>query len=96
MAPEKQQLISQETLDIFAPLAHRLGIWKIKFEMEDLAFRHLHPNEYYMLVKEIDRKRQEREGDLQEVMDIIAKRLAEVNMECEIQGLSIYTVFTRR
>ncbi|MFY9526702.1 MAG: bifunctional (p)ppGpp synthetase/guanosine-3',5'-bis(diphosphate) 3'-pyrophosphohydrolase [Firmicutes bacterium] len=97
VAPEKQQLISQETLDIFAPLAHRLGIWKIKFEMEDLAFRHLHPNEYYMLVKEIDRKRQEREGDLQEVMDIIAKRLAEVNMECEIQGRPkhLYSIYQK-
>lgn len=86
VSPEKQVSISQETLDIFAPLAHRLGIWKIKFEMEDLAFRYLYPDEYYSLVTEIDRKRQEREGDLQEVMDIIVERLAEVDMACDIQG----------
>ncbi len=97
VAPEKQLLISQETLDIFAPLAHRLGIWKIKFEMEDLAFRHLHPNEYYKLVAEIDRKRQEREGDLQEVMDIIVRRLAEVDMACDIQGRPkhLYSIYQK-
>ena len=50
---EKQKIIAQETLDIFAPLAHRLGIWRIKFEMEDLAFRHLYPDEYYNLVNAI-------------------------------------------
>jgi len=86
MPPEKQILISQETLDIFAPLAHRMGIWRIKFEMEDLAFRHLHPEEYYRLVAEIDRKRQEREADLQEAMNIIMERLAEMDMACDIQG----------
>ena len=86
MPAEKQVLISQETLDIFAPLAHRMGIWRIKFEMEDLAFRHLNPEEYYRLVAEIDRKRQEREGDLQEAMNIIMERLAEMDMTCDIQG----------
>ncbi|HPT83003.1 MAG TPA: bifunctional (p)ppGpp synthetase/guanosine-3',5'-bis(diphosphate) 3'-pyrophosphohydrolase [Limnochordia bacterium] len=86
MPPEKQMLISQETLDIFAPLAHRMGIWRIKFEMEDLAFRHLNPEEYYRLVAEIDRKRQEREADLQEAMNIIIERLAEMDMACDIQG----------
>lgn len=68
------------------PLAHRMGIWRIKFEMEDLAFRHLHPEEYYRLVAEIDRKRQEREADLQEAMNIIMERLAEMDMACDIQG----------
>lgn len=97
VSPEKQRLISQETLDIFAPLAHRLGIWKIKFEMEDLAFRHLHPLEYYNLVGEIDKKRQEREGDLQEVMGIIMKRLAEVDMVCDIQGRPkhLYSIYQK-
>ncbi len=83
---EKQKSIAQETLDIFAPLAHRLGIWRIKFEMEDLAFRHLYPDEYYNLVNAIARKRKEREGDLQAVMDIIRKKLVELNIKCDIQG----------
>ncbi len=97
ISPEKQRLISQETLDIFAPLAHRMGIWKIKFEMEDLAFRHLQPDEYYKLVSEIDKKRQEREGDLQEVMDIIVERLAEVEMACDIQGRPkhLYSIYQK-
>lgn len=83
---EKQKIIAQETLDIFAPLAHRLGIWRIKFEMEDLAFRHLYPDEYYNLVNAIARKRKEREGDLQAVMEIIRKKLAELNIKCDIHG----------
>ena len=97
VSPEKQVAISQETLDIFAPLAHRLGIWKIKFEMEDLAFRYLYPNDYYGLVADIDRKRQEREGDLQEVMDIIVERLAEVDMACDIQGRPkhLYSIYQK-
>jgi GTP pyrophosphokinase len=97
VSPAKQVLISQETLDIFAPLAHRLGIWSIKFEMEDLAFRHINPDEYYRLVTEIDRKRQEREGDLKEVMDIIMQRLADVDMSCDIQGRPkhLYSIYQK-
>ena len=96
VSPEKQQKIAQETLDIFAPLAHRLGIWRIKFEMEDLAFRHLYPEEYYNLVNAIAKKRQEREGDLQEVMDIILERLAEVDA-CDIQGRPkhLYSIYQK-
>ena len=86
MPPAKQVTISQETLEIFAPLAHRMGIWKIKFEMEDLAFRYINPEEYSKLVAEINRKRQEREGDLRDVMNIIVERLADVDMACDIQG----------
>ena len=98
---EKQRIIAQETLDIFAPLAHRLGIWKIKFEMEDLAFRHLYPDEYYNLVNAIARKRKEREGDLQNVMDIIKRKLDEINVRCDIQGrpkhfYSIYQKMVRQ
>lgn len=97
MPPEKQISISQETLEIFAPLAHRMGIWKIKFEMEDLAFRHINPEEYYKLVAEIDRKRQEREGDLQEVMNIIVERLADMDMACDIQGRPkhLYSIYQK-
>lgn len=98
---EKQRIIAQETLDIFAPLAHRLGIWKIKFEMEDLAFRHLYPDEYYNLVNAIARKREEREGDLQAVMDIIKRKVDEIGIKCDIQGrpkhfYSIYQKMVRQ
>ena len=97
VSPAKQVLIAQETLDIFAPLAHRLGIWKIKFEMEDLAFRHINPDEYYKLVAEIDRKRREREDDLKEVMRIIMDRLADVDMASDIQGRPkhLYSIYQK-
>ncbi len=97
VSPAKQVMIAQETLDIFAPLAHRLGIWSIKFEMEDLAFRHINPDEYYRLVTEIDRKRKEREGDLKQVMDIIKIRLADVEMTSDIQGRPkhLYSIYQK-
>ena len=59
---ERQLNIARETLDIYAPLANRLGIWSIKWEIEDLAFRYLWPKQYYQLVSQINKKRQEREG----------------------------------
>ena len=58
---EKQKKTAMETLDIYAPLAHRLGISKIKWELEDLSFRYLHEEEYYDLVKQVAEKRTERE-----------------------------------
>lgn len=97
VSAEKQKKIAQETLDIFAPLAHRLGIWKIKFEMEDLAFRYLATEDYYALVNSIAKKRQEREGDLSNVMSIIADRVREVGLECDIQGRPkhLYSIYNK-
>lgn len=94
---EKQIKIAQETLDIFSPLAHRLGIWTIKWEMEDLAFRYLAPKDYYNLVNNIAKKRQEREGDLEKVMAIIEEKLSEVDIPCEIQGRPkhLYSIYQK-
>lgn len=94
---EKQVQTAQETLDIYAPLAHRLGIWTIKWEMEDLAFRYLYPREYYSLVKMISRKRQEREGDLNLVMQIINDKLEELSIPAEIQGRPkhLYSIYQK-
>ncbi|HIU64877.1 MAG TPA: bifunctional (p)ppGpp synthetase/guanosine-3',5'-bis(diphosphate) 3'-pyrophosphohydrolase, partial [Candidatus Avacidaminococcus intestinavium] len=86
MPPHKQQSISQETLEIYAPLAHRLGIYAIKWELEDLAFRYIEPDRYYDLVEQVQAKRQEREVMIQDAIKEIRNNLAEMDIHCEIQG----------
>lgn len=82
----KQKEIAEETLEIFAPLAHRLGIFRIKWELEDLAFRYLHPESYYQLVNRIAMKRKTRENYINKVIDILKRKLDEVGIEADIQG----------
>jgi len=82
----KQKEIAEETLEIFAPLAHRLGIFTMKWELEDLSFRYLEPDEYYDLAKRISMKRQEREVFIQEVISSLNERLAEVGIKADIKG----------
>ncbi len=95
--PDKQRTVAQETLDIFAPLAHRLGIWRIKWEMEDLAFRYLAPKDYYSLVNSIAKKRQEREGDLKNVMDIVKEKVDDLDISSDIQGRPkhLYSIYQK-
>jgi GTP pyrophosphokinase len=82
----KRRLIAQETLDIYAPLAHRLGIYWMKSELEDLVLRHLNPEAYADLVARIAHKRQEREGDINEVIRLLETKLAEVDVKAQITG----------
>ncbi|MDD2432160.1 MAG: bifunctional (p)ppGpp synthetase/guanosine-3',5'-bis(diphosphate) 3'-pyrophosphohydrolase [Clostridia bacterium] len=82
----KQKEIAEETLEIFAPLAHRLGIFTIKWELEDLAFRYLKPQEYNCLVEKIAMKRQEREAYIEHVIDILKDKLEEAGLQADIQG----------
>ena len=85
-SPEKQKEIAEETLEIFAPLAHRLGIFKVKWELEDLALRYMHPQEYYDLVQSISMKRKEREQYINEVITVLTEKLDEVGIKSDIQG----------
>jgi GTP diphosphokinase / guanosine-3',5'-bis(diphosphate) 3'-diphosphatase len=87
LKPEKRERISQETLDIYAPIAHRLGMGKMRSELEDLAFQNLHPQEYERLAKEVDARRPELEATLEKITADIAQRLGENDVPVvEIQG----------
>ncbi|MCQ2358581.1 MAG: bifunctional (p)ppGpp synthetase/guanosine-3',5'-bis(diphosphate) 3'-pyrophosphohydrolase [Phascolarctobacterium sp.] len=86
MPQHKQQSISRETLEIFAPLAHRLGISAIKWELEDLAFRYMEPDVYYDLQQQVKVRRSEREAMVYEAMDTLKDAVEKAGIKCEIQG----------
>ena len=84
--PESQKRIAQETLDIYAPLAHRLGVYKIKQELEDLCLRYLDPEGYQNLIVKVGMKRAEREENIRTVIDTLSDKLKEMNIHYEIDG----------
>src|SRR5215212_10893845 len=97
----KQQEKAKETLDIFAPLAHRLGIHAIKWELEDLAFQTLHPRKYKEIKALVNQQRTEREGYVERAGGYLQKELEDVGIEAEISGrakhfYSIYVKMTRK
>ena len=86
MRSDKQKRIAKETLEIFAPLAHRLGIFNVKWELEDLSFRYLEPEKYYDLVDQMKQKRQVREDIVNDTMSQLTKALGEANIKADIKG----------
>ncbi|HEY5563327.1 MAG TPA: bifunctional (p)ppGpp synthetase/guanosine-3',5'-bis(diphosphate) 3'-pyrophosphohydrolase [Clostridiaceae bacterium] len=86
MPVEKQREKSKETFDIYAPLAHRLGMSKLKWELEDLAFRYTNPEEYYDLVKSIAEKRVEREASIDEIIEELQTNLQKSAIDADIDG----------
>ncbi|MDR9786079.1 MAG: bifunctional (p)ppGpp synthetase/guanosine-3',5'-bis(diphosphate) 3'-pyrophosphohydrolase [Peptococcaceae bacterium MAG4] len=82
----KQQEIAQETLEIFAPLAHRLGIYRIKWELEDLSFRFKEPDRYFELVKKIAETRKKREEKINYVISILQDKLKTMGISAVIEG----------
>ncbi|NMM61215.1 bifunctional (p)ppGpp synthetase/guanosine-3',5'-bis(diphosphate) 3'-pyrophosphohydrolase [Clostridium sp. P21] len=86
MSVEKQKEKAKETFDIYAPLAHRLGMSKIKWELEDLAFRYINPNEYYFIVRKISEKREEREQYIGEVIKQLQENLDRAGIPSDMDG----------
>ncbi|MDT7807563.1 MAG: diphosphokinase / guanosine-3,5-bis(diphosphate) 3-diphosphatase, partial [Acidobacteriota bacterium] len=80
LKPEKRRRIAQETLDIFAPIAHRLGMGRLRGELEDLSFKHLHPEEYRELAEQLERRRKEHEAFLSEVTERIEEKMREAGV----------------
>ncbi|MBE3038798.1 MAG: bifunctional (p)ppGpp synthetase/guanosine-3',5'-bis(diphosphate) 3'-pyrophosphohydrolase [Chloroflexi bacterium] len=91
----KRRRIAQETLDIFAPLANRLGIWQIKWELEDLGFRYTNPQKYKEIAEQLAERRETRETEIQHISEAISKLLAASGIKAEISGRSkhIYSIY---
>ncbi|HLB26341.1 MAG TPA: bifunctional (p)ppGpp synthetase/guanosine-3',5'-bis(diphosphate) 3'-pyrophosphohydrolase [Dehalococcoidia bacterium] len=94
LPPDDQLRISRETMEIYAPLASRLGIWEMKWQLEDLAFRHLDPERYKFIAGTLDAKREERERYVARVKEILIEELAKQGIKAEIQGRAkhIYSI----
>jgi len=86
LSREKRRKIATETMEIYAPLAHRLGIWELKWQLEDLAFLHLEPQKYRQVVKLVAGRRVQREQMITRVIAIIKKEFEEVGLKADISG----------
>ena len=86
LSQEQQRRIAEETLEIFAPLANRLGIWQMKWELEDLGFRYLNPQKYWEITAVLDERRADRERRIARVIEILEKKLKKEGLEAEISG----------
>jgi guanosine-3',5'-bis(diphosphate) 3'-pyrophosphohydrolase len=93
----KQQAIARETLDIYAPIAHRLGIWKIKWEIEDICLRYLDPEPYREIVERVAKTRHEREADVEEAIARLRRDFKDLNINAEIHGRPkhFYSIYSK-
>lgn len=101
LSPFKQKVIAQETLDIYAPIANRLGISWIKTELEDLCLRYLHPDVYYKLAQTVSKTKKERQKYIDEVCDILTEKCSDYDISVRVAGrakhfFSIYKKMERR
>ncbi|HBV95749.1 MAG: (p)ppGpp synthetase [Peptococcaceae bacterium BICA1-7] len=94
---KKQKEIALETIEIYAPLAHRLGIYHLKWELEDLSFRYLYPDNYYQMAEQVSQTRVKREEFIINVIQILREKLAMVGIEADIQGRPkhLYSIYEK-
>jgi GTP pyrophosphokinase len=94
LKPEDQKRIARETMEIYAPLAARLGIWELKWQLEDLSFRYLQPNEYKSVAELLDSKRDARERYVAQITELLHEELDKTGIKAEIQGRAkhIYSI----
>ncbi|TGL53036.1 bifunctional (p)ppGpp synthetase/guanosine-3',5'-bis(diphosphate) 3'-pyrophosphohydrolase [Leptospira kemamanensis] len=94
---EKQKRIAKEVLSLYAPIAGRLGVYKVKFELEDLAFQSLHPEEYQEIKKRVSAKKSERDEYIEKIKIILKQRLAEINIDARIDGRAkhFYSIYRK-
>jgi guanosine-3',5'-bis(diphosphate) 3'-pyrophosphohydrolase len=97
LSTEKQMEISKETIEIYAPLAHRLGIEWMKEELEDTSFKYLKPTEYRMIVDKIAQKKKERDEYISEVIGILKKKFDQFHLNVEISGRAkrLYSIYRK-
>ena len=84
--PESQRRIASETMEIYAPLANRLGIWQIKWELEDLSLSYLEPDAYRELVHQLDEKREDREAYIARVIATLTTELDKAGLKAQVSG----------
>src|SRR3954452_17204879 len=94
LPPHKQRRIAQETMDIYAPLANRLGIWQVKWQLEDLSFRHLEPEKYREIASKLQSRRQSREKHIARVVEVLEDELKAHGLKAEVSGRAkhIYSI----
>ncbi len=97
LSPEKQQRVAQETMEIYAPLASRLGIWQVSRELEDLAFRYLNPERYRAIASLLDSSRAAREKYVAQVESIFKRELDKNGIHAEVQGRAkhLYSIYRK-
>ena len=97
LPPAKRKSIAQETLDIYSPLAHRLGIWEIKWQLDDLAFRHLNEDRYREISRMLATRRAEREEYVEQVCDRLRQVLEQAELKGEVNGRpkGIYSIYNK-
>jgi len=97
LSPDRQLGIAQETLEIYAPLAHRLGIWELKWQLEDLSFRYLQPEKYHRIVRLVAARRTQREKFIAQAIEVLRREFAGVGLVAELSGRPkhVYSIYQK-